>query len=63
MGQPGPFVTEKLLTAWLEEMIKLLGHGALVYAGHFEDVAPNLGTVKKEYFDMMKAWLAELSQA
>jgi hypothetical protein len=63
MGQPGPFVTEKLLTAWLEEMIKLLGHGALVYAGHFEDVAPNLETVKKEYFDMMKAWLAELSQA
>jgi hypothetical protein len=51
------------VTAWLEEMVKLLGHRAFVYARHFEDVAPDLEVVKKQYFYMMKAWLAKLSQA
>lgn len=40
MGEMGPFVTERCLTAWLEEMMKLLGHGALVYAIHFDNVQP-----------------------
>jgi hypothetical protein len=62
MGEIGPFVTEKHLTAWLEEMMKLLGHGALVYARHFEDVAPDLAAVKNQYLDMMKAWLAKYFQ-
>jgi len=54
MGEIGPFVTEKLLTAWLEEMVKHLGYGALVYAGHFENVAADLEAVKKQYCDMTK---------
>jgi hypothetical protein len=56
MGEIGPFVTETHLTAWLEEIMKLLGHGALVYACHFEGVHPNLEAVKKRYFDMMENW-------
>jgi hypothetical protein len=56
MGEVGPFVTERHLTAWLEEMMKLLGHGALVYAIHFDDVQPDLEAVKKQYLAMMKAW-------
>jgi hypothetical protein len=59
MGEIGPFVTEKHLTAWLEEMTKLLGHGVVVFASHFGDVHPNLEAVKKQYLDMMKAWQAK----
>jgi hypothetical protein len=59
LGEVGPFVTEKHLKAWLEEIMKLLGHGALVYACHFEEVHPNLEAVKEQFFDKMRAWQAK----
>ena len=55
-GEIGPFVLKPLLTAWLEESMKLIGDAAFVYAGHFDGVRPELETVKRRYFDTMMEW-------
>lgn len=42
LGQIGPFVNEKMLKAWVEEMVLRLGPSAVVYAKHFPKADPRL---------------------
>jgi hypothetical protein len=63
LGQMGPFVDEKKLVAWLEEMAKNLGHCALIYSAHFEQVSAELEGVKARYNEIINAWLAKYLEA
>ncbi len=62
LGEIGPFVDEKQLVAWLEEMAKHLGLCAAIYAGHFPDVSSDLVAVKAHYDKIINAWMSNYLQ-
>ena len=62
LGEIGPFVDEKHLVAWLEEMAKHLGLCAAIYSAHFEDVTPELDGLKRRYNEIISGWIAKYLQ-
>jgi hypothetical protein len=56
LGQIGPFVDELKLQAWLEEMAKRLGHGAVVLLADYEGVDHPLDLTRRHYLQAMNGW-------
>ncbi|MEX0959101.1 MAG: hypothetical protein WDZ63_07420 [Burkholderiales bacterium] len=55
-GNVGPFYDEKLLTAFVGELVKRLGFCALVYSTHFEDVSVPFFMHKGDYLGKLDRW-------
>lgn len=55
LAKIGPFLDEALLTAWLVDMAKHGGHGALVLSMHFADKEP-LFKANARYLDQLRGW-------
>ena len=59
LGEVGPFFAPALLTAWAEELVKRFSHAAVIFGGHFHDVAIPLLLVKKDYLTKIDKWRAK----
>ncbi|MDO9372499.1 MAG: hypothetical protein Q7U07_07930 [Gammaproteobacteria bacterium] len=56
LGQIGPFLSEKYLKAWIEETVKFLVHGAVIFMAHFSKVEPPLLLEKAGFLDHATQW-------
>ncbi|QOJ24777.1 MAG: hypothetical protein HRU78_14945 [Gammaproteobacteria bacterium] len=56
LGKIGPFLSEKYLRTWLEEMVKFLVHGATIFMDHFENVEPPLLLEKTDFLAHANRW-------
>lgn len=54
--QVGPFLDERWLVAWLQEMAMRLGHAAMVIVAHSEGNDPALIATQMHYLDVIKPW-------
>lgn len=56
LGQVGPFLSEKYLRAWIEDAVKFLVHGAVIFMAHFSKVEPPLLSEKAGFLDHVTKW-------
>lgn len=56
LGQIGPFLSEKYLKAWIEEAVKFMVHGAVIFMAHFGKVEPQLLMEKAAFLDQATRW-------
>ncbi len=56
LGLIGPFLSEKYLKAWLEEVVKYLVHGATIFMAHFPRVEPPLLLEKAGFLNHANVW-------
>lgn len=56
LGEIGPFFSEVNLLAWMQELAKMLTHGAVIYSSHFRDVALPLLHVEEKFFEDLDGW-------
>jgi len=56
LGELGPFFSEEMLLAWMQELTKLLTHGAIIYGTHFQGIGLPLLLVKDKYLADLNAW-------
>ncbi|MDQ3580162.1 MAG: hypothetical protein M3495_00355 [Pseudomonadota bacterium] len=56
LGRIGPFLSEKYLKAWLEEAVKFLVHGGVIFMGHFEKVDPPFLLEKADFLEQAARW-------
>ncbi|MGC2520041.1 MAG: hypothetical protein WA373_13155 [Burkholderiales bacterium] len=59
LWQIGPFLNEKYLKAWLEEIATYLAHGAVIFIAHFKKVQPPLLLKKRAFLDQVARWRAQ----
>ncbi|OGL52849.1 MAG: hypothetical protein A3G31_00425 [Candidatus Schekmanbacteria bacterium RIFCSPLOWO2_12_FULL_38_15] len=56
LGQIGPFLSERYLKAWIEETVKFLVHGAVIFMAHFSKVEQRLLIEKAEFLEHATRW-------
>jgi hypothetical protein len=56
LGEIGPFLSQKYLRAWMKETVKLLVHGAVVFASHFPDVEPPVRLAEGGFLREADVW-------
>lgn len=56
LGKIGPFISEKYLKAWIEELVKFLVHGANIFMSHFPKVGIPLLIEKADFLDEAEKW-------
>jgi hypothetical protein len=56
MAQVGPFLDEKKLTIWLQEMAMRFGHAAVVLASDPEGIDVKLLVTRKHYLTVVNEW-------
>jgi hypothetical protein len=55
-GMIGPFMSNKYLIAWLEEVVQHLVYGGTVFMGHFSHVEPPLLFAKTDFLERVRRW-------
>ena len=56
LAQIGPFLNEKYLRAWVEDMVKHVTHGATIFDRFFDDVEVPLFAEKRVFLEQFKSW-------
>lgn len=56
LGKIGPFLSEKYLKSWIEEAVKFLVHGGIIFMGHFARVGPTLLLEKDSFLKQAAQW-------
>jgi hypothetical protein len=56
LGNLGPFIDEKILKAWVQELTLRLVPGATIFAIFFVDASPPLQQLRMKYIDQVRAW-------
>ena len=56
LGEIGPYYSDKLLKAWVEETVKLMAQGGAIFMSHFEHVAPALLVEKAGFLAHLELW-------
>ncbi len=56
LGRIGPFLSERYFKAWLEETVKFLVHGAVIFMSHFSKVEQQLLIEKAGFLDHATRW-------
>lgn len=59
LGELGPFISEKHLAAWLQEIVLRLVPSASVFAAQFPNVSAPLNQLRKDYNVGVRAWQAK----
>jgi hypothetical protein len=57
LGKVGPFFNENFLRGLIEELVKRVGHLALVYVEHFENAPADFLKVKLDFMNTLEPWV------